>query len=77
MICVVRKKEQEESCKNAGATHIFNSNDTNFDTDLKKACLEEDCTLAFDAVSKLRKFTYYVCVLIIASPFALFRSAGP
>ena len=51
MICVVRREQQVQECKAAGATHVFNSTDKDFHEQLKSAAKQENATLAFDAVS--------------------------
>ena len=55
VICVVRKKEQEEECKANGAKYIFNSESPNFFADLRDCCEKLKCRIAFDAVSVQKK----------------------
>eukprot|EP01135_Chromosphaera_perkinsii_P004821 Nk52_evm52s296 gene=Nk52_evmTU52s296 len=49
-ICVVRKPEQEELCKKAGASIVLNSTDPDFLKQLRSVCKAHKCRLGFDAV---------------------------
>jgi NADPH2:quinone reductase len=51
IICVVRKEEAEQTCRNLGAKYVFNSNDSEFLTKLREACQKTKCKMAFDAVA--------------------------
>jgi NADPH:quinone reductase-like Zn-dependent oxidoreductase len=52
-VCIVRREEQAEICRQAGANDdlIFNSADDDFHAKLSAKCAEVSCTLGFDAVS--------------------------
>ncbi|MCH8342939.1 MAG: zinc-binding dehydrogenase, partial [Planctomycetes bacterium] len=50
LICVVRRTEQVELLKAAGAAHVLNSSDDDFPHRLHSACREHGVTAAFDAV---------------------------
>lgn len=51
IICVVRKDSQVKECKDAGATHVLNLNDKEFDEKLKQIAEKENATLAYEAVA--------------------------
>jgi NADPH:quinone reductase-like Zn-dependent oxidoreductase len=51
VINIVRRHEQIDLLRAIGAQHILNSNDPNFDQDLRSLCRELRATVAFDAVS--------------------------
>eukprot|EP01006_Ploeotia_vitrea_P000719 TRINITY_DN103532_c0_g1_i1.p1 TRINITY_DN103532_c0_g1~~TRINITY_DN103532_c0_g1_i1.p1 ORF type:complete len:456 (+),score=90.95 TRINITY_DN103532_c0_g1_i1:82-1368(+) len=50
VICVVRRDEQVEACRKAGATHVFNSTAESFPADLIECATKLQCKMAFDAV---------------------------
>jgi len=50
-INIVRRDEQVALLKSSGATHVLNSNDPHFDSDLQTLCRELSATLACDAVA--------------------------
>ncbi|HVA74641.1 MAG TPA: zinc-binding dehydrogenase [Acidimicrobiales bacterium] len=50
LVNIVRKSEQEEILRSAGATHVCNSSTPGFMDDLTRALKETGATLAFDAV---------------------------
>ena len=50
VICVVRKKEQEDILKKLGAKYILNSSLPTFENDLKELSLLLNATICFDAV---------------------------
>lgn len=50
VISVVYKNEQVEMLKNEGAKHVLNSNDTEFENQLKELAEKLHATLIFDAV---------------------------
>ncbi|MEO0559592.1 MAG: zinc-binding dehydrogenase [Bacteroidota bacterium] len=51
VINVVRRDAQVELLRNQGATAVLNSSDEDFADQLRNACREHDCHLAFDAVA--------------------------
>ena len=51
VINIVRRQEQVELLQALGAKYVLNSNEANFDDQLKKLCLECSASLAFDAVA--------------------------
>ena len=51
VINIVRRQEQVELLQTLGAKYVLNSNEANFDDQLKKLCLECSASLAFDAVA--------------------------
>jgi NADPH2:quinone reductase len=50
LVCIVRKKEQEDLLRAQGATYICNSSSPSFMEDLTKALVATGATLAFDAI---------------------------
>lgn len=50
-INIVRKPEQEEILRSIGAEHILNSNDKNFESNLKKLSKKLEATVLLDAVA--------------------------
>eukprot|EP01135_Chromosphaera_perkinsii_P004402 Nk52_evm5s280 gene=Nk52_evmTU5s280 len=50
VICVVRRDEQVELCKQAGAKFIVNTSEADYKQKLTAICEETKCTMAFDAV---------------------------
>lgn len=51
VIGIVRKQEQVEVCKAAGAAHVLNSSDADFDQQLQNICAETKCSFAFDCIA--------------------------
>jgi len=51
ILCVVRKDQQVQECKSAGATDVFNLTDKDFDDQLKRAAKQQNASLAFECVS--------------------------
>jgi NADPH2:quinone reductase len=49
-INIVRRREQVEMLKKAGAVHVLDSSETGFDEQLRVLCQKHDIRLAFDAV---------------------------
>jgi NADPH:quinone reductase len=50
LVCIVRKKDQEELLRSQGATWVCNSTSSTFIDDLTKALVATGATLAFDAI---------------------------
>lgn len=51
LINIVRKEEQVIELKNMGATHVLNSNDSSFETELQQLSHDLHATLLLDAVT--------------------------
>ena len=51
VVNVVRRREQVELLKSAGAREVFDSSEEDFDERLKEACKRVNATVAFDAVA--------------------------
>lgn len=51
VISVVRRDEQADICRNAGALEVINSSRDNFEDELKEACESTGCFMAFDCVA--------------------------
>jgi NADPH:quinone reductase-like Zn-dependent oxidoreductase len=53
LVCIVRKKSQEEALIQLGARHVLNSTDKEFEAQLAELCRRLDATLLLDAVGGL------------------------
>lgn len=51
LICIVRRAEQMEICRQEGAAYVLNSSDPNFDEQLRQTVQQTNCRLAFDCVA--------------------------
>ena len=51
LICIVRRAEQMEICRQEGAAYVLNSSDPDFDQQLQKVIRDTGCSLAFDCIA--------------------------
>jgi NADPH:quinone reductase-like Zn-dependent oxidoreductase len=51
LVNIVRRREQAELLRKAGALHVLDSGDADFDERLRETCRRLDVTIAFDAVA--------------------------